>query len=360
MCSRRLVSNPGRIPAFSSNMSAENKEWVGKVLSHQSGLPVPYYFDFTPKAREKIIDLYGENFEDVLEYPIRMNGARSIKPLYASPAKYGETIKDEFGVTWTTSEIDRGVPVGAALSEPDLSDYKFPDFSSPYRFEKLNEWCMKNFGNYLIMWVGDMWERATFMRGMENILVDIIVHPKFVEELLEGLANHVLGTMEILFERFDFDGIAFSDDYGTQKSLIMSPGHWRKFVKPHLKRIYGYAKNNGKTVLQHSDGNIYSIIGDLIDIGCDILHPVQPECMDIFALKKEFGKDISFWGGISTQNLLSNASPEEVRKQVRRLKNEIGQGGGYIASNGITIQADVPLENITALIDESICQSYNK
>ena len=133
----------------------------------------------------------------------------------------------------------------------------------------------------------------------------------------------------------------------------MSPGAWRRFIKPHLSEIYALAKANGRYVLHHSDGCITSIIGDMIDMGCDILHPVQPEAMDILALKREFGRHITLFGGMRTQDMLVWGRPQEVRAEMRMLKRELGKGGGYIASNGITIQGDVPLENMVAMIEEA-------
>jgi uroporphyrinogen decarboxylase len=225
-----------------------------------------------------------------------------------------------------------------------------------YRFDGLAEWCGKNRARYTLVWVGDLWERATFMRGMQDLLLDLALHPAFVEALLDRLANHILETMKILFERPDlsgFDGIAVSDDYGTQKAMLMSPEHWRRFVRPRLARIYALAKKHHRTVFHHTCGNVTPIIGDFIEMGLDILHPIQPEAMDILKLKREFGKDLTFCGGVRTQDLLPFGSPEEVRDEVRRLKREMGKGGGYILEPGITLQADVPLENLVALIDEA-------
>lgn len=331
----------------------QNKDWMRLVLSHQEPQAVPYFFDFTPPARLIVESYYGSPAEDVLRFPIRMRSCKTIKPLYADPADFGEMAKDEWGVVWATSKLDRGVPVGPCLSDADLSGYRFPDFQVSYRFEDFGDWCKKNKEHFTIIWVGRLWERATFMRGMENILLDLVLNPGFVDELLHCIAEYTLGTMEILFEKFEFDCIALSDDYGTQKSLLMSPADWRRFVKPHLVKIFEFAKSRGRTVFLHSDGNIYSIIGDLIDIGCDILHPVQPEVMDVFKLKREFGQDISFFGGIRTQDLLPRGTPEEIKNEVRKLKQVMGRGGGYIFSNGITIQADVPLDNLVAMIDEA-------
>ncbi len=115
---------------------------------------------------------------------------------------------DEFGVAWSTNEIDRGSPIGPCLPEPDLSGYRFPMPAAAYRFENLGEWTAANAGYYTFLWVGDLWERAAFMRGMEAILLDLALHPRFVEELLRGLADYILRTMEILFARFAFDGVA--------------------------------------------------------------------------------------------------------------------------------------------------------
>jgi uroporphyrinogen decarboxylase len=315
---------------------------------------VPYNFMFSPPAQAILQRHFGtENLEETLAFPIRMNAPNSIKPLYAEPQVFGDTVQDEFGVVWTTSRIDRGAPVGPCLSRPDLRGYRFPDPAREYRFEGLGDWCSKNRGHYTILWVGDLWERATFMRSMEELLLDVALHPRFVRRLLEGIAGCILETMRILFARLDFDGIAVSDDYGTQAGMIIAPEAWRRLVRPLLAEIYALAHKNGRTVLHHSCGNILPIIPYLIGIGLDILHPIQPEAMDVLALKREFGRDLSLCGGLGTQRLLPRASPEEVRREVRRLKSELGRGGGYILEPGITLQADVPLENMLAMIEEA-------
>ena len=332
---------------------SKDRCWINKTLSHEEPEKVPYYFDFTPPARRSIENHYGKPVVEILEFPIRMTGLGTIKPLYADPSDFGETAKDEFGVVWSTSKLDRGAPIQPCLDEADFSDYAFPDFAASHRFIKIGDWCERNRQHYSIIWVGDLWERATFMRGMENILTDLILNPGFVDELLHAISDYILGTMGILFERFRFDCIALSDDYGSQKSMLMSPVAWRKFIKPRLAEIYGFAKSHGWRVLQHSDGYIYPVIGDLIDMGCDILHPVQPEAMDVFKLKREFGRHLTLCGGMRTQDLLPNAAPEEIRDEVRKLKRELGKDGGYILSNGITVQADVPLDNMAAMIDDA-------
>jgi len=332
----------------------KNREWIYKTLSHQGRLPVPYNFIFQPPARKKIEKYYGTSaIEQELDFPIRMNKPLSTKPLYAEPAIFGDTVKDEFGVVWSTNELDRGAPIGPSLPEPDLSGYEFPDASAAYRFEELGDWCESNREHFTVIWIGDLWERAAFMRGMEELLRDLMLNRRFVEELLRRLSDFLLQTMAILFERFEFDAIALSDDYGTQQSLLISPADWRKFIKPRLGEIYGFAKKHERRIFHHSCGNVSSIIGDMIDAGLDILHPIQPEAMDIFELKREFGAELTFCGGLGTQKLLPGGTVEQVRKEVRKLKELMGAGGGYILEPGITVQGDVPLENLLAMIDEA-------
>ena len=335
-----------------SKPNVSNKDWIRRVLQHNGDTPVPYNLPLSPPARRKLEEFYGsDDVEASLNLPIRMTGMHSVKPLYASPQEYGSRVTDEFGVVWTTSEIDRGSPVGPCITEPDLAGYTFPDPAAPYRFEHLDSWCRQNAQHYTIMWVGDLWERATFMCGMERLLLWVVLEPDFVHGLLDGIADHILRTMEILFDRFAFDGIALSDDYGTQKSMLISPGAWRRFVKPRLAEIFGRAKAAGRTIFLHSCGNVRAVVPDLVELGLDILHPIQPEALDVLELKREFAEELTFCGGLGTQNLLVSAGPQEVRDEVRRLKHEMGHGGGYILEPGITIQADVPLENIVAMIE---------
>lgn len=330
-----------------------DKEWIWQTIKHRQTFSIPYNFLFCPPA-EKIAEAhYGKDLPESLALPIRMTGPKCGKPLYASPDEFGATVKDEFGVTWSTSRIDRGAPIGPCLTEPSLSGYVFPDPLLAGRFSGLDEWCAQQEQHFRVIWAGALWEQATFMRGMENILLDIALHRAFVEALLERLTEYTLETVRALAGRYPFEAIAISDDYGTQKGMLISPNDWRRLIKPCLAKIYALAKKHGLAVFHHSCGHIVPIIGDLIDLGLDILHPIQPEAMDILFLKRQFGNRLTFCGGIPTQTLLVRGTPGEVRHAVRKLKRQMGEDGGYILEPGITLQADVPLENMTAMIDEA-------
>lgn len=334
-------------------MLSVNQKWIKDTLSHKNNGSVPYHFDFTPPAKKRLEKYYNSiDLDNIIRLPIRWGSPKSIKPLYAAKGTYGSRLKDEFGVTWVVSDNDRGSPI-PCLHNPDLSNYRFPDPCQSYRFGDLEQWCKKNSEHYRLIWPGDLWERATFIRGMEDLLMDVMTDRKFVKGLLRGITDYYIETMKIINDRFEFEAFGLSDDYGTQKDLIISPNAWRDIVKPFLLEIGELAEKMGKDLMIHSCGNIYSIIGDLIEAGIDIIHPIQPETMDIYMIKREFGRAATFQGGLNTQELLPFGSPEEIREEINKLKNRMGKNGGFILEPGITVQGDIPLDNLIAMIDEA-------
>ncbi|MDP2897936.1 MAG: uroporphyrinogen decarboxylase family protein [bacterium] len=333
--------------AFTENSP---KELVRSAVRHKESHRVPYNFMFSPPAEKRLREYYGaDDLIAALDMPMFFFGAKD-KPLYAYPEIYGETITDQFGVVWSTSQIDRGSPIGPPLRDPDLSRYSFPDPDNPTRFFGLAEEVERRRERFLVAVIGDFWERAGFMRGLERLCLDVLDKPRFVEELLDGIKEYVLRTLDHL-ATYKPDAVFLSDDYGTQTGLIIAPRHWRQLVKPCLKEIYQAAKRRGLVVMHHTCGNVREIIPDLIEIGLDILHPIQPETMDIFSLKKEFGSELTFCGGIGTQHLLPHGTPAEIRDTVRRTLDVMARGGGYILEPGITLQDDVPLDNMVAMIE---------
>ena len=330
-----------------------NRDLIKNTLSHIESERVPFNFFFTPFSLEKAEKHYGSPLDEILNFPIRVGGLNSPKPTFALPTEFGKSARDEFGVLWSTGFNDRGIPFSPCITEPNIKKYIFPDPLAPYRFKDIKTWLENKKDCYTFMTIGDLWERATFLRGLEDILSDLHTEPGFVHELMQGVNEYNLTTMKFIHDNFKFDGIVLSDDYGSQKSMLFSPKDWRKFIKPYLSKMISVAKQYNWIMFLHSCGYIKPIIKDLIEIGVDILHPAQPETMDIFELKKEFGKDITFCGGVSTQQLLPFGEPEEIRKEVRLLKDTMGKKGGYILDTGIQIIADVPLKNIIALIDEA-------
>ena len=202
-------------------------------------------------------------------------------------------------------------------------------------------------------------ERSWAMRGMENILLDMYDNPLFVDALFDGLESVCDKVIERLLRDFGdkIDAIGFSEDMGGQNGMLLSPTSWRRFLKPHQQRMFAKIRAAGKVVYLHSCGNVEPIIGELIEMGVDMLQPIQPETMDIYALKERFGRDICFAGGISTQQTLPYGTPAEVRAETLRCIEVMGKGGGYVVAPAKPILPGVPLANAVALIDTIVNQA---
>ena len=175
--------------------------------------------------------------------------------------------------------------------------------------------------------------------------------PEFAEELLDFITEKNLSVLKEIVKTPGLDGVLLGNDWGSQRDLLMSPRTWRTMLKPGAKKEYDLIHGAGLDVWVHSCGDIRKILPDLIEMGADVLNPVQPECMDIYELKRQFGRDLTFWGGISTQRTLPYGTPDEVREETRQVTAALGENGGYLIAAAQGIQADVPLENICALVD---------
>jgi len=326
------------------------REAVRAALRHQETPAVPYNLMLSPPAEARLKQHYGvDDLQAHLNLHLYYYGCVG-KPLYAHPAQYGPTITDEFGVVWATSEIDRGYPLRHPLRAATLEGYELPNPLASARWAGVAEAATRYPDQFRLAVVGDLWERAHFLRGLDSLLTDLLEHPTFAHELLDRICEYDLATLQALAP-YGPDGVFLSDDYGFQDRLMMRPALWREFVRPRLARLLSAARERGLITMLHTCGNVREIIPDLIELGLDILHPIQPEAMDIFALKREFGRDLTFCGGISTQRLLPFGTPQQVRDEVRRTIEAMAAGGGYIAEPGITLQADVPTENLVALVE---------
>jgi uroporphyrinogen decarboxylase len=260
---------------------------------------------------------------------------------------------DAFGVVWEESfpgEI--GMVRTPVLREPTLQGYEFPSPYAPGIFDLFDEQAAAQPDRYLLWGIGfSLYERAWSLRGMETFLLDMIERPAFAHELLDRICEFNVALTERACQHA-FDMVRFGDDWGSQRGLIMGPFLWREFIKPRFARMVEAAAAHGRTTLLHSDGDVSAIIPDLIEVGLTCLNPVQPDVMDIYELKREYGKDLAFHGGVSVQHLLPDETPEGVRAEVRRLLREVGAGGGFIIAPTHSLGRDIPLENLLALTDE--------
>ncbi|MCM8757207.1 MAG: hypothetical protein NC911_05055 [Candidatus Omnitrophica bacterium] len=328
------------------------KERILKALSHEETEIVPYQLSITAEAREKLINYYGDNrFENWIVNHMAGTGPNLPKE-YLKEKQY----RDVWGCVWEEGNILHLVET--PLKEPSLSGYQFPNFSRPEYYQHIPEFIQAWKDRFTFFNLGlFFFERSWALRGFENILMDLMLEPSFVEALLDRLVEIQLDIIDRV-KQYPFDAIGFGDDFGQQRGLIMGPSFWRRYFKPRLKILYQRAHQLGFFVRIHSCGDNSEIMEDLIEIGVDIFNPFQPEAMDVYQLKKEFGHRIVFEGGISTQRTLPFGSPDEVRFQAQDCLKTLGAGGGYIAGPSKPIMPEVPAENAATLIETLVFQRH--
>lgn len=265
---------------------------------------------------------------------------------------------DVFGSKWRSGNFPH--LEDAPLQEPSLKNYKFPELVEPDTFNNVGEFFARYNQHFTLCGIAHgFFDRGWALRGMENFLVDFVVHPLFVEGLFERLTEIYLEMIDHI-AGYPFDGIRFGDDWGYQHGVLVGVSRWRKYLKPGLRKIFTRARDKGLVVMVHSDGDITELIPDLIEIGVQILNPLQPEAMDILEVKRLFGQDLCLNGGVSTQLTLPRGTARDVRREVAACLHLLGKGGGYVISPAKAILPDVPLENAATIIDALVNQSTSQ
>ena len=280
---------------------------------------------------------------------------------------------DEFGIVRQKASIYYDI-VEYPLADADRSDlenFNWPDPHDPGRTRGLKEEAKKLYQetDYVIiadMISGGIFEQALRMRGYRQFFLDLVENQDFAHALLDKLLEVYLGLYENYIEAVgDYTHIfALADDLGMQNGLIVSPAHYREFIKPRQHQLYKFIKERAEDsyIFHHSCGSIFPLIGDLIEVGVDILQSVQTSAsnMDIRKIKQEFGQDLTFYGAIDVQHMLPERSADEVAEVVKETINILGQDGGYVLSASHNIQPDVPPENIDAIFKTSLEMHKNQ
>ncbi len=359
-----------------------SRERVLKAIDHLET-------DITPINIEGIygnIDQWYERFhvETMSELRDKLGGdIQGARPVYVGPNAergltiWGTPIDDIYGVDGVGYGTDRVYPLADARTIADIEAYDWPspdDFDYQVAAELLNripdskakridgKYGIKQEGrSHAEVAVGGPWVPLICtmfdLFGLENVLMKLHLEPK----LMEAAAKKV-GEFNVEFYRRMLEatkGLAqignFCDDFATQKGMLLSPSHWRKYLKPTYQEIFELIKSSGMKVWMHSCGSFRPVMGDLIDIGLDVWETVQLSAKgnEPDELKRTYGKHITFAGGISTQTTLPFGSTEDVRREVRQQIRVLGTDGGYICAADHGIMPDVPIDNVVAMCDEA-------
>jgi uroporphyrinogen decarboxylase len=278
-----------------------------------------------------------------------------------------EVITDGLGAKWFRppggyyfDQREGSYPLAGITSAAEIEEYNWPHLADSERIRGLREKIRALGEDYAIAIgspVGGVFALGFRMRGYENFYLDLAANPSLACTLLDKLTDLTIQYWDkVLNEVGDLvNVIVYEDDLGEQERALISPKMYRELVKPRHKRIFSFLrqkKSASTYTLMHSDGSIYDLIPDLIEIGVDILNPIQVSAanMDPKRLKREFGDDIVFWGGgINTQGVFSFGTPDEVRDEVKRRIEDFAPGGGFVFSTVHNIQPEVPPANIMAM-----------
>jgi uroporphyrinogen decarboxylase len=324
------------------------RDVIRTVLEGGKSPYVQWSCGFTVEAKQKLIDYFkGSDIEEHLQNHILIlgNAIGFFKDLG------NNLVQDVFGVVWDRSiDKDIGNVKGCVLPESTLKDYKFPDPHDPRIFKDIPERISRYVDRFRVFAVGfSLYERAWTLRGMENLLMDMVLNPGFVHELLNYIVDYNIAQIGGAL-KYEIDAVYFGDDWGQQHGLQMGTRHWHEFIYLALKRMYIVVKDAGKYVMIHSCGDVDELFENLIAIGLNCFNPFQPEVMDVFSLMKRYRGRLTFFGDLSTKRTLPYGSVQDVREETKKLL-EAGKYGGYIFAPAHDVVGDVPLENILAFMD---------
>jgi uroporphyrinogen decarboxylase len=342
-----------------------SKERVLAALSHQPSDRIPLtmvHGYIVPEMERRLKEHYYLYGVETL-HPFFKLDTQWIEPVYVGPPLGVDQEGNRLGI-WGTPEYIQTYserfrrPLAEITSVAEVEAYPWPqiewfDFSTIPQMANL-------YRDYAVIcprrW-SPVFDRIAELMGFETFLINLITQPKVIEALVEKITDWNCQMWQRVLDAAPgmIDICYTGEDPAGQLNLLIRPELWRRYFKPAYARLFEIAHSRGAYVMFHICGNATPILPDLIEIGMDILMPVQVSAkdMDPARLKREYGREITFWGGVDTQHLLPNGTPDQVRREVRRLIDILGEGGGFVLASTHNLTADIPIENIWAMYDEA-------
>ena len=358
---------PDRVPIIIGASNATGIKMVTyrrlkKLLNFEA--PERYLYDFpelgTALIDEPILERLHVDVRGVLDrepqHILERNASREPDSMYVN--SWGGGVTKAGPDNWFPSYH----PLAETHAIEDLEKYPWPDMNDPTRVAHVRAHAQQlhQENKYALMgtpWLAFPMERAYEMQRMDKFFLNMGRHPDFVVELLKKTGEMCKTLMGHFLDECGavIDIIKIGDDLGMQSSLMLSPKMYRNYVKPIHADYISFIKSKTKAkVFFHTDGDVFPLLPDFVEMGIDILNPIQTSAgkmSNLPELKKQFGKDLIFCGAIDTHRVLPFGTPEEVRAEVKRIIDILGEGGGYMLASVHTILDDVPAENILAMVD---------
>jgi uroporphyrinogen decarboxylase len=348
-----------------------HEERVSKAIRRQPVDKIPIFFGFSDENTERLfaekmsmdLDKFRKLVDGDLKHCFLMDDLQmylsdaqcmeyALKKGFAEKRDENNIIYDRWGIGWALDSVGQK-PVNSPISnKEDILNFNTPEIEKEGQFYQLEE----NFKRYkeegyavIVPQLYSVFEKAWTLMGYENFLIQCYEERAFIEVFLDKITDYRVKAAEKIAEYKITCGHT-GDDYGTQRGPVMSLSLWRELFKPRLKRIWDVYKKKNIPVMHHSCGDCRIYLNDMIEIGLDVLNPVQASAMPLYELKRDYGDRLAFFGGIDCQDILTNGTPEDVRKNVHSTVSILGKNDGLILSP-INIMSNVPLENLNALID---------
>jgi uroporphyrinogen decarboxylase len=356
---------PDRIPIDLGGMAASTivvEAYAGLMehlgLKEEGQIVVDRYLQ-TASVSEAVLKRFDVDFRRV-----GLGKSEVIPEVVLSDLSY----RDEWGVVWEKPEDGHYINTAGPFQKKDVTiseieSYRWPEPRDPGKIRGLKEKALQlhqeNEYAIVVNLPCAIVAQCQRVRGFGEWLEDLVVNPALAEAMMEQVVRVGAGQAEFVMEEIgDYvDVVVFLDDLGFQDRPYMRPEVYRKLVKPYHHRLIEAVKSKSDAkVLLHSDGSVYALLGDFVDIGVDALNPVQVTAAEMGSrrLKAEFGKDLSFWGGIDTQQVMPLGTPDDVREEVKTRIADLAPGGGYVLASVHNIQSEVPPENIVAMFDSAL------
>ncbi|MBN2296521.1 MAG: hypothetical protein JXM70_29100 [Pirellulales bacterium] len=341
----------------------KSRDRVHAALRRELTDRVPIFMWFHPGTRTLLaekLEIPSNHIDTVLGNDVRMTWVNNNYAMEGIVHEHdGQSHVDDWGIRWVKDGPYNQIshfPLADASKE-ELLAYEFPVERIEFLLSRM-EPIVEQADEYFIGCdvSPNVFEMYWRLRGLEAAMCDMAGELELAGEMLGRCGDFAVRLSELACRRFPLDWLWAGDDVASQRSMLFSPQTWRNLVKPHLARCFQVGRSHDLWMAYHCCGALRPIIPDLIEIGLDVLNPIQCNCpgMDALELKREFGADLSFMGGVDTQDLLPNGTAEEVRRETRRLIDGMtSDGGGYILAASHTIPPETPLENILAMYAEA-------
>jgi len=268
---------------------------------------------------------------------------------------------DEWGIGYTKASLAHFEkmyhPLSKVKTRKEIEEYPYPCFTGREIKKKINK--IKAQGFVSIGYGGSIFEWSWWLRSQELLLVDMMINKSLAEAVMDKVTDYTIQVSQKM-TKWGVDIICYYDDVGAQTGMQISPSLWREWLKPRWKKVFEIIRKISPQIkiFFHSDGYIAPIIPDLIEIGVDILNPVQPECMNPEKIKKEYGKYITLWGTIGCQSTMSHSDPQKIKEEIKKRIDNIGRKGGLIISPSNVLEPETPWENIITFVNSA--KKYGK